>query len=115
LDGVLKGANAVLKPGGLPYVKDFFRRYSQNPGRQKRIDEVIQVINQNYLYNVMNLPGFIECLSTNNFSLNYLRSPDISPDLGITVAFENKAGRLTYPSFGKVRAVDWYEISAACD
>jgi len=115
LDAVFKGANSVLKTGGTLYVKDFFRRFSNEVVKQQKIDEVIEIINRNYLYNVMNLPDLIKSITSNNLSLNYIRSLNTPSDIGITAAFENKTGRLTYPSFSKIRAVDWYEISVTRD
>lgn len=115
LDAVFRGVSHVLKPGGGLYVKDFFKRHSRDLATRQSIDEVVEVINRNYLYNVMDLPEFIETLLVNNFSLNYVQSPKTPSDLGIAVAFENKSGRLTYPSFSKIRALAWFEISATRD
>jgi ubiquinone/menaquinone biosynthesis C-methylase UbiE len=106
------GINLLLKPGGSLYIKDFFKRYSNLRELQKNIDEVVEIIDRNYSYNVMDLPELIESILSNDFSLNYIRPPNIISDLGITVAFEDTTGRLTYPSFSKIKAIDWYEILA---
>ena len=115
LDQVISGAKYVLKPGGKVYVKDFFRRHSKDFAEENSIDEVINVINRNYFYNVMNLPYLIEELLINGYTLNFAKTLEIDSDLGITIAFEDAAGRLTYPAFSNIRAVDWYEVLAIRD
>lgn len=115
LENIIRGVNHVVKSGGSLYIKDFFRRYSNEVSKQKLIDEVIEIINDNYFYNVMNLSDLIDSILKNNFTLNYVRVPNTVSDVGVTVAFEDATGRLTYPSFLNIRAVDWYEILAICD
>lgn len=115
LDSVFRGVNFVLKKGGLLYIKDFFKRYSTDYVQQQNIDEVVEIVKRNYLYNVMNLPDFIKSLVTNNFSLRSIQHPNILSDIGITIKFEDMTGRFTYPSFSKIVALDWYEILAICD
>jgi cyclopropane fatty-acyl-phospholipid synthase-like methyltransferase len=115
LEAVLKGLNHVVKSGGQIYIKDFFRRLSNDPVKQEKIDEAIEVIDRNYSYNVMNLPELIESTLKNDFTLSYARVPETVSDIAVTIAFEDATGRLTYPAFTEIRAVDWYEILAIRD
>ena len=49
LEAVFKGLDQVVKAGGHIYIKDFFRRLSNDPVLQEDIDKAIAVINRNYL------------------------------------------------------------------
>ena len=109
---VLYGLRDVLRQGGEAYIKDFFQRRSRNPKLQGRIDEAVAVINANYCYHVMQLPDLIaNCMET-GFTIASITPPAIVPDLKLTVDFEHAAGRLTYPVFARLHAVDWYEVVA---
>lgn len=109
---VLYGVRDVLKPGGLVYIKDFFQRRSLSPDLQSKIDHAVHVINGNYCYHVMQLPDLIAACMETGFSVHSITPPGISPDLELTVEFEHQAGRLTYPTFARLHAVDWYEVVA---
>jgi ubiquinone/menaquinone biosynthesis C-methylase UbiE len=112
LTRVIDGAAAVLASGGAIFIKDFFRRTSRVHAVKAEIDAAIATINRNYVYNVMDLSELIDTLRQSNFTLAYARQPDLVPDLGLTIAFEHEAERLTYPSFASVHAVDWMELHA---
>lgn len=115
LQRVVDSAATMLRPGGALYIKDFFRRMSADPAVQSGIDTAISTINRNYVYNVMDLSELITRLRSSGFTLGYARQPDLVPDLQLTVAFEHEMGRLTYPSFANVHAVDWFELLAVRD
>lgn len=107
---VLYGVRDVLMPGGTAYIKDFFQRRSRNPDVQAKIDRAAATINTNYCYHVMQLPDLIAtCLET-GFTIDSLQPPALEPDLGLTIDFEHRAKRLTYPVFARTHAVDWYDL-----
>lgn len=115
LDAVLYGIAHCLKQGGSCYIKDFFKRYGGDAAVQSAIDHAIAVINENYAYHVMDLATLIDGLMRHRVTPTLVKAPTIEPDLGLTIAFEHAAKRLTYPVFGSVHAVDWYEIVAVRD
>lgn len=110
LHAVLYGARDVLKHEGQAYIKDFFQRRSLNPELQGKIEAAIDTINCNYHYHVMQLPDLIGAAMETGFVVGSVTPPDIEPDLELTVDFEHEAGRLTYPVFARLHAVDWYEV-----
>lgn len=109
---VLYGVGDVLKPKGRVYVKDFFQRRSLNPELQAKIDKVIDTINANYRYHVMQLPDLVAACMETGFGVSAVSPPEIEPDLKLTVDFEHEVGQLTYPAYARFPAVDWYEVIA---
>lgn len=107
---VLYGVRDVLKPGELLYIKDFFQRRSLSSDLQKKIDHAVNIINGNYLYHVMQLPDLVAACMETGFTIDSISPPRIVPDLQLTVDFEHEAGRLTYPAFSRLHAVDWYDV-----
>lgn len=109
---VLYGVRDVLKPGGEAYIKDFFQRRSRNPELQAKIDKAVQTINSNYCYHVMQLPELIAACMESGFTIASVTPPALEPDLTLTIDYEHKVGRLTYPLYARLNAVDWYEVVA---
>lgn len=110
LHAVLYGVRDVLKKGGQAYIKDFFQRRSLNADLRTKIQTAIDTINCNYHYHVMQLPDLVGAAMETGFTIASVGPPDIEPDLELTVDFEHEAGRLTYPVFARLHAVDWYEV-----
>jgi ubiquinone/menaquinone biosynthesis C-methylase UbiE len=48
VDEALRGAYTVLKPGGVLYIKDFFRKYCDSKEEQDRVDGVIENVNRTF-------------------------------------------------------------------
>jgi hypothetical protein len=46
------------------------------------------------------------------FIIASVAPPGLEPDLTVTIDFEHKVGRLTYPLYARLHAVDWYEVVA---
>lgn len=109
---VLYGLRDVLKPRGEAYIKDFFQRRSLNPDLQAKIDHAVGTINSNYCYHVMQLPDLIATCMETGFTIASVTPPDLEPDLTLTIDYEHKVGRLTYPLYARLHAVDWYEVVA---
>lgn len=109
---VLYGVRDVLKLGGEAYIKDFFQRRSLDPGLQAKIDRAVGTINSNYCYHVMQLPDLVAACMETGFTIASLTPPGLEPDLTVTIDFEHKVGRLTYPLYARLHAVDWYEVVA---
>lgn len=109
---VLYGVRDVLKAGGEAYIKDFFQRRSLNPELQAKIDKAVGAINSNYCYHVMQLPDLVAACMETGFTIAAVTPPGLEPDLTLTIDYEHKVGRLTYPLYAQVHAVDWYEVVA---
>lgn len=112
LHKVLYGLRDVLKPGGEAYIKDFFQRRSLDPKLQAKIDKAIGTINSNYCYHVMQLPELVAACMETGFTIASVTPPGLEPDLTLTIDYEHKVGRLTYPLYARLHAVDWYEVVA---
>jgi hypothetical protein len=102
----------VLKPGGEAYIKDFFQRRSLDPKLQAKIDNAVGTINSNYCYHVMQLPDLIAACMETGLTIASVTPPGLEPDLTLTIDYEHKIGRLTYPLYARLHAVDWYEVVA---
>ena len=74
---VLAGAWEVLKPGGILYIKDLFRKITAKPAHQKRIDETIDTINEAYRYNIADLYRVLHEVRKLGFVIMALKSVDI--------------------------------------
>lgn len=107
---VLYGLRDVLRPGGEAYIKDFFQRRSLNPDLQAKIDLAVGTINSNYCYHVMQLPDLIAAFMETGFTVASVTPPGLETDLTLTIDYEHKVGRLTYPLYARLHAVDWYEV-----
>jgi cyclopropane fatty-acyl-phospholipid synthase-like methyltransferase len=65
---LIEKAYHVLKPGGILYIKDLFKREHPNPEDGKRIDAIVNVINEGYCYNVPNLNEVLSTIRRLNLS-----------------------------------------------
>lgn len=74
---VIEQAHRTLKPGGILYIKDLFRREAPNVEDGQRIDKIIQEINRAYCYNVADLYEVLKTLRRLNFIILSVQTPDI--------------------------------------
>lgn len=109
---VMKGVAKVLKRGGKLYIKDFFVREAIDETDAIRTASVIELINEQYAYNTLSLPPVLEAMKAAGFMVEFARTPAIESDIQVTIAFEEKSGRKTYPSFMQHPAAEWFEIKA---
>jgi len=107
----------VLKPGGILYIKDLFKREHPNAEDGKKIDRIISEINKAYCYHVADLYEVLRALRRLNFILLFLKTPEVKLDefehLTISNNFQELfdiARILTWD--GYVFPVDFYEIKA---
>lgn len=100
---VLKGAWDVLKPGGVLYIKDLFRRISDLPGHQKRIDQEIDNINKHYRYNISDLYLTLHEIRKLGFVIIALQTIDIKLEDFENLTISNDFQELT----GIAKIDDW--------
>ncbi|MCC7454239.1 MAG: phytanoyl-CoA dioxygenase family protein [Crocinitomix sp.] len=74
---VLDSAWNVLKPGGMIYIKDLFRKIATKPGMEAGIEKEIQNINNAYHYNVPELNSILDFVRGKGYILSSLKTIDI--------------------------------------
>lgn len=107
----------VLKPGGMLYIKDLFRREPPNAEDGKKIDRIISEINKAYCYHVADLYEVLKTIRRLNFIILFMKTPEVKVDefehLTISNNFQELfdiARILTWEDY--VFPVDFYEIKA---
>ncbi len=105
----------VLKPGGILYIKDLFRREHPNPEDGKKIDRIIGEINKAYCYHVADLHEVLRAIRKLNFIVLFVKTPEVKLDefehLTISNNFQELfdiARIVTWDNY--VFPVDFYEI-----
>ena len=105
----------ALKPGGLVYIKDLFRRVVP-PGRaQQQIDTLISAINAGYCYAVNELNELLDTARAQGFIVRFVKTIDIEldqfEDLSISNHFQNLTGiNRTHDWNNYVFPVDFMEL-----
>ncbi|MBS1685352.1 MAG: class I SAM-dependent methyltransferase [Bacteroidetes bacterium] len=112
---LIEKAYKVLKPGGILYIKDLFRREHPNAEDGRRIDHIISAINQAYAYNVADFTGVMKTIRRLNFILIFVKTPEIRTEefehLTISNDFQNlfDIGKIiSWEDY--VFPIDFYEI-----
>lgn len=107
----------VLKPGGILYIKDLFKREHPNADDGKKIDRIISEINKAYCYHVADLYEVLQTLRRLNFIILFIKTPEVKIDefehLTISNNFQELfdiARILTWDDY--VFPIDFYEIKA---
>lgn len=105
----------ALKPGGILYIKDLFRREYPNEEDGKKIDKIINEINKAYCYHVADLHEVLRAIRKLNFIILFIKTPEVKVDefehLTISNNFQELfdiARILTWDDY--VFPVDFYEI-----
>jgi ubiquinone/menaquinone biosynthesis C-methylase UbiE len=107
----------VLKPGGVLYIKDLFRREHPNPEDGVRIDRIVEEINKAYCYHVADLYEVLAALRRLNFIVLFVKTPDVKvgefEHLTISNNFQELfdiAKIISWEDY--IFPVDFYEIKA---
>lgn len=107
----------VLKPGGILYIKDLFKREHPNEEDGRKIERIINEINKAYCYHVADLYEVLRALRRLNFIILFMKTPEVKIDqfehLTISNNFQELfdiARILTWEDY--VFPVDFYEIKA---
>ena len=93
----------VLKPGGVLYIKDLFKRIPLKAEHKNRIDREITRINEAYHYDVADLNTVLDNLRAKGFILVSLKTIDFNLEQFEDLAISNKFQELT----GLARIENW--------
>ncbi|HRI29056.1 MAG TPA: methyltransferase domain-containing protein [Chitinophagales bacterium] len=103
---VLQSVWQVLKPGGVLYIKDLFKKVAPLPQLQPQIDAEITKINQAYHYNVPNLYHILDQARKLGFVVMSLKTIDIPLEDFENLTISNDFQELT--GVGKIAGWDGY-------
>jgi cyclopropane fatty-acyl-phospholipid synthase-like methyltransferase len=67
----------VLKPGGRLYIKDLFKRLSDDEWEQLRINQICEQINDAYEYFIPTLNEVLDKIRAKGFVLNFVKIPEV--------------------------------------
>ena len=107
---VVEEANKVLKPNGIIYIKDFFFKTLKDEQVQQEVDRVIQSMNENYCYNVLDLPELIYNLRNVGFQIDFIKRFDFESDVSVRATFETAFGIDHYENGNEFVPAEWLEI-----
>ncbi|MEZ5002440.1 MAG: class I SAM-dependent methyltransferase [Chitinophagales bacterium] len=67
----------LLKPGGMAYIKDLFRRIDDDEWEQLRIDKICAEIDMAYKYKIGDLNNVLDKIRSKGFLLKFVKIPEI--------------------------------------
>lgn len=107
----------VLKPGGMVYIKDLFKREVEEEWEQHYIDKICQDINKAYEYHIGTLYETLSILRKKGYILKYIKTPNVPLDefehLSISNEFQNLFNIGKIESWDNyVFPIDFFEILA---
>jgi ubiquinone/menaquinone biosynthesis C-methylase UbiE len=86
----------MLKPGGLLYIKDLFRRITAIPKHRKQISAEVRKINESYRYDIAELNDVLTYIRQKGYILTSVTTVDLKledfEDLSISNEFQNLTG-----------------------
>jgi SAM-dependent methyltransferase len=105
----------MLKPGGLLYIKDLFRRISILPKHIKQIDAEVRTINKAYRYDIAELNDVLTGVRQKGYILASVTTVDLRledfEDLTISNEFQNLTGIARIENWADyVFPVEFFEI-----
>ncbi len=92
---VLDSTWNVLKPGGVIYIKDLFRKKALHKGMEKGIEVEINNINNAYRYNVADLNTILDHVRKKGYILSSLKTIDIPLEEFENLTISNEFQELT--------------------
>ena len=112
---LLKSIWKVLKPGGEIYIKDLFRRVSDNWLVQRKIDGEIKKINTAYHYEVADLNDFVDMVRKLGYVVVFIKTIDIPledfENLSISNEFQELTGIAKIDNWEKyIFPIDFFEV-----
>lgn len=112
---LIESAYACLKPGGILYIKDLFKREHPNAEDGVKIDAIITEINKAYCYNVADFSLIMKTIRGLNFLLLSVKTPEVKTEefehLTISNDFQNLFDISKIVSWDNyIFPIDFYEI-----
>ena len=74
---LIEKAFKVLKPGGVLYIKDLFKREHPNPEDGVLIDKIVAEIDRAYCYHVADLHEVLATMRRLNFIILFVKTPEV--------------------------------------
>lgn len=112
---LIEKAFKSLKPGGILYIKDLFKREAPSPEDAVKIDRIVAEINKAYYYHVADLYEVLAAMRRLNFILLFVKTPEVKigdfEHLSISNDFQNLfdiAKIISWEDY--VFPIDFYEI-----
>ena len=111
----IESAWQVLKPGGVLYIKDLFRKHAVIAEHQPKIDLQIDRINEAYRYNVAELNTVLDAVRKQGFAIMFLKTIDLKledfENLTISNDFQELTGIAKIDNWEDyVFPVDFFEL-----
>lgn len=105
----------VLKPGGVLYIKDLFKKIAVLPEHEQKIEAEINKINQAYHYNIADLYEVLHLLRKKGFILSFVKTIDLKledfENLTISNDFQELTGIAKIENWEDyIFPVDFFEI-----
>jgi len=105
----------MLKPGGVLYIKDLFRRIPLRPEHAARVDREIRRIEEAYRYEIASLNAVLDEVRGRGFILSFLKTVDLDltafEDLAISNEFQELTGIARIENWDEyVFPVDFFEV-----
>jgi ubiquinone/menaquinone biosynthesis C-methylase UbiE len=91
----LDSAWEVLKPGGLLYIKDLFKRLPLLPEHEPKIEREIKKINEAYRYNVADLNTILDCVRKKGWIVAAVKTIDLKMEEFENLMISNEFQELT--------------------
>lgn len=95
----------MLKPGGLLYIKDLFKRVAIVPQHQPKIDAEVLKINEAYRYDIADLNAVLTAVRRKGYILTSLKTIDLNLSDFENLSISNEFQELT----GIARIENWAE------
>lgn len=111
----IKSAWEVLKPGGMLYIKDLFKKIAVLPEHEAKIEYEIDKINQSYRYNIADLYKVLHYVRKLGFILAVVKTIDLKiedfENLTISNDFQELTGIALIENWEEyIFPVDFFEI-----
>jgi ubiquinone/menaquinone biosynthesis C-methylase UbiE len=114
-DKAIDSAWEVLKPGGLLYIKDLFKRLAILPEHQPKIDREVKKINEAYRYNIADLNSVLDHIRKKGWIVAAIKTIDLKlqdfENLTISNEFQELTGIAKIESWDDyIFPVDFFEL-----
>lgn len=109
-DTVIKDGFNLLKKGGVIYIKDFYPLQIPNHDKKQKVERVIDLVNQNYHYNTLDLNSTITSLREAGFEIDFIKKFGFLDDISARSAFERDNKIDLYEGQPEFRIAEWLEI-----